>query len=111
MKNSPDSPPKPPARLSTEAKGWWKRIVGAWDLDDAALLLLESALTAFDRWRAAEAMLAKEGTVVRDRFDQPKPHPATVIERDAKQTLLKNLKALNLDLEPLHDKPGRPPGT
>jgi hypothetical protein len=33
-----------------------------------------------------------------------------LVERDSKQTLLRNLRALNLDLEPLRDQPGRPPG-
>ena len=52
---------------------------------------------------------AADGITITDRFDQVKPHPATVIERDSKLTLLRHVKALGLDLEPLHDKPGRPP--
>ena len=53
--------------------------------------------------------LRREGIVIRDRFGQKKQHPATLVERDAKMALVRNLKALNLDLEPLN-LPGRPHG-
>jgi P27 family predicted phage terminase small subunit len=102
--------PKPPKKLSREAKAWWSKIVGTWDLDDPGLMLLESALEAFDTMRDAQAMLAKDGAVVKDRFGQLKSHPACLIERDAKGTLLRTMRALNLDLEPLNNKPGRPAG-
>jgi P27 family predicted phage terminase small subunit len=102
--------PKPPAKLSREAKAWWRKVVAGWDLDDACLLILESALEAFDRMRQAQDLLAKEGIVVKDRFKQLKQHPATMVERDAKATLLRNIKALGLDLEPLYAAPGRPAG-
>jgi P27 family predicted phage terminase small subunit len=102
--------PKPPKKLSREAKGWWTKIVGTWELDDPALMLLESALEAFDRMREAQGMLAKDGAVIEDRFGQKKAHPATLIERDSKETLLRTMRALNLDIEPLNDKPGRPAG-
>ena len=101
---------KPPTMLSREAKGWWRKIVTEWQLDDPALLILGSALESFDRMRQAQAILDKEGVVISDRFGQPKQHPATLVERDAKSVMLRALKTLNLDMEPLHDKPGRPPG-
>jgi hypothetical protein len=45
-----------------------------------------------------------------DRFDVMKPHPLLAAERDARSQFLQGLKSLNLDLEPLRDRPGRPPG-
>jgi glutathione S-transferase len=45
-----------------------------------------------------------------DRFGQPKPHPLLATERDARAQFLAALKALNLDLEPLRDRVGRPGG-
>ena len=110
MRKSVKSIPKPPKGLSRDAKAWWRRIVGAWELDDAALLLLEGALESFDRMREAQAILKAEGLVVKDRFGQQKQHPATLVERDAKSSLLRGIKALGLDLEPLNPGPGRPPG-
>ena len=93
--------PKAPPGLSAEARKWWKKITTEWALDDAGLLIFESALEAFDRMRQAQAILATEGIVLEDRFGQRKHHPATLIERDAKATLLRHLHNLNLDLEPL----------
>jgi len=60
--------------------------------------------------RDAQALIKAEGMVISDRFGQKKQHPATIIERDAKQTLLRHWKALGLDLEPIL-QPGRPSGT
>jgi P27 family predicted phage terminase small subunit len=108
-KMTPKTPPAP-SRLSVEAKKWWTKFVAEWSLDDAGLLILESALESFDRMRAAQAIIATEGIVLTDRFGQKKQHPATLIERDSKAAMARDLKALNLDLEPLRDAPGRPPG-
>jgi phage terminase small subunit len=88
----------------------WLDVLEGWELDPPARVLLDSACRALQRVREAQRLLARDGLVVTDRFGQPKAHPAAAVERDAKQTLLKNLRALNLDLEPLRDTPGRPPG-
>lgn len=84
--------------LFTEAREWWKKINDGWQLDDSALLLLESALESFDRMREAQRILRREGIVIRDRFGQKKQHPATLTERDAKMSMIRSLKAL----EPRH---------
>jgi phage terminase small subunit len=101
---------KPPVGYSAEARRLWNQVLESWDLDRPALTLFDSACRALMRVREAQALLTKEGIVMKDRFAQSKAHPATAIERDAKSTLLKNLRALNLDLEPLHDRAGRPAG-
>ena len=118
MKNLPFKPPrfqkagpKAPDGLSCEAKRWWRKIVTGWELDDAGFLVLESALECFDRMRQAQQMLKKEGITSKDRFGQEKVHPAVLVERDAKAGLLRALRAMNLQIEPLHDIIGRPAGT
>jgi len=103
-------PPRPPAGLSAEGRRWWKRIAEAWQLDAAAYLILAGAMECFDRMRQAQGMIATDGITISDRFGQIKQHPATMVERDAKSGLLRALKALNLDLEPLCERPGRQPG-
>lgn len=103
--------PKPPKGLSTEARRWWREIRTEYEIrDSAGLLLLQTAAEQFDRMRIEEATVAKEGSVVRDRFGQPKQHPAVLNAREARAALLKCLKALNLDLEPIRDRIGRPGG-
>ena len=111
MKNSPEKTSKPPKALSREAKGWWRRLLGEYEIgDEAGFLLLQTALESFDRMREAQAALATDGLIVTDRFGQPKAHPLTVVERDSRSQMLASLKMLNLDVEPLRDGPGRPSG-
>jgi hypothetical protein len=109
MKNA-DKPKVRPG-YSAEARRLWQQVVEEWTLDPPALVILDSACRALMRVREAQATITAEGAFYRDRWGQPKQHPAVLTERDGKQTLLRNLRALNLDLEPLHDRPGRPAGT
>lgn len=106
------STPKTPPSLSDAAKAWWVKLTTEYELEDAAgLLLLETALQAFDRMHQARDLITKHGAVTLDRFEQLRPNPATTIERDSRAAMLGALKALNLDLEPLRDGAGRPSGS
>lgn len=79
----------------------WASITAAYSIEDeAGLLLLQTAMESFDRMRQAQAVIAKEGITINDRFGQPRQHPATLVERDAKNQLMKALAALHLDLAP-----------
>ncbi len=114
MKNPPNgngNQPLPPPGYTPEARRLWDQVLEGWDLDPPALVILDSACRALMRARQAQVLVAKKGLIVRDRFGQHKPHPAIAIERDSRHALLRNLRALNLDLEPLHDRPGRPAGS
>lgn len=103
--------PKVPPGLSAAAAAWWKRLLTEYSIEDSAgLLLLQTALEAHDRMYQARDLIAKHGAVTVDRFGQLRPNPATTIERDSRAAMLSALKALNLDLEPLRDAAGRPPG-
>lgn len=102
---------KPPKNLSREAKNLWRKIQDEYAIsDEAGLLILATGLEAFDRMRQAQDILKAEGMTTLDRFQQPRPHPAATIERDSRAAMLAALKQLNLDLEPLRDGRGRPPG-
>lgn len=98
MRKSP-----PPAHLSAAAKKLWGRLTADFDLDDAAgTLLLQSACEAYDRLQEARKLIDKEGAVMRDRWNQAKPHPACGIERDARSQMHSALRLLKLapgDLE------------
>jgi P27 family predicted phage terminase small subunit len=108
LKKSPV--PQVPEHLSAEAAGWWRKICADFELDDAAKLILQTALEAFDRMRGAQKLIADKGAIFEDRFHQLRPNPACTLERDARAALLNGLKALHLDVEPLNAGPGRPPG-
>lgn len=109
--NPPKNGHRPPRGYSPEARRLWAEVLAGWDLDPPALAILDMACRAHMRVREAEALLDRDGLVVTDRFGQAKPHPAAGILRDSKQLVLRSLRALNLDLEPLHDRPGRPGGS
>ena len=100
-----------PDHLTDEAKAIWQEILTEYDISDAAgLRILRVALESFDRAQAARQAIDEQGMTFLDKFGQPKPHPLLAIERDSRAAFLTGLKALNLDLEPLRDRPGRPSG-
>ena len=102
---------KKTAKLSPEAQAWFDRLQAEYGISDAAgLLLLQTAMEAFDRLAECQASIALHGASCPDRFGQLKPHPLLGPERDSRAQMLAALKALNLDLEPLRDGPGRPSG-
>ena len=110
MNNLADA--KPPKGLSTAARRWWRQIQAEYGIEDpGGLLVLQSACEAFDRMRQAQAILKDEGVTTTDRFGQRRSHPAVTIERDSRGQMLAAVKQLNLDLEPLRDRPGRPGGS
>jgi phage terminase small subunit len=63
-----------------------------------------------DRLRQAQEIIDKDGPVIKDRFGVPKQHPATLLERDARNQFLRAWKQLGLDIEPPLASPGRPAG-
>ena|SRR5215469_7754870 len=102
---------KPPKALSGEARRWWQEIRDEYEIrDSAGLLLLQTAAEQFDQMRQAERLIKREGPVVQDRWGHRKQHPATLVARDCRTAMMRCLRQLNLDLEPLRDRPGRPPG-
>jgi len=103
--------PKPPKGLSAEAKRTWSELQEEYGIDDpAGIQLLNIFAHAMDRAKDCKTAIDKEGLQIADRFGQLKAHPLTTTERDARAQMMTALKALNIDVEPLHNKPGRPPG-
>jgi P27 family predicted phage terminase small subunit len=101
---------KPPKHLGKSGAKLWEELTTEYGIADAAgLTLVATACECLDRMRAAQAAIAKHGEVIDDRYGAPKLNPACSLEKDARNGLLAALKALNLDLEPLKDSPGRPP--
>ena len=103
--------PTPPRGLSTEAKRWWSRLAEEYAIkDQAGVLLLNTAMEAFDRMKGAQRAVKRDGLVVFDRWGQAKAHPLLTVERDARSQMMAALKALNLDIEPLRGGADRPGG-
>ncbi len=102
---------RPPSDLSKTSRALWKAIVSEYGLEDpAGLKILEVGLQALDRAQRCREQIDRDGELVADRFGQKKPHPLLPAERDSRAQFMAAMKALNLDLEPLQDGPGRPAG-
>jgi P27 family predicted phage terminase small subunit len=99
--------PTPPKSLAADGRKLWASIVEAFDLDPAALSILEAACLSQDRETAAMKAIKAEGMTTTDRYGRCKAHPAVLIERDSRAAKLKALKQLGLDLEPVNPI-GRP---
>jgi hypothetical protein len=102
---------RPPKGLSPAARRWFTRLQTGYGIDDdGGVAILTEGAWAVHRAEEARAVVEREGLVVHDRFGQARAHPAVAIERDARAAVLRALKALHLDLEPLRNSPGRPTG-
>ena len=100
-----------PGHLSKEAKMIWQELTSEYGILDAGgLAILKTGLEAYDRATGARLAINKEGLTIKDRFGASKGHPLLACERDARSQWLAALKHLNLDIEPLRDRPGRPGG-
>ena len=99
----------PPAHLRSDGADFYVRVATDYALDDpAGLALLCTAAECLDRMRAAQVSITERGELVDDRYGAPKLNPACALEKDARSGFLAAVRALNLDLEPLRDGPGRP---
>ena len=100
-----------PAGLSAEARRFWRDLLAEHQIDDTAgRKLLERACEALDRMRDAQVHIKKHGAVVPDKKGSIKANPAITIEKEGHRQLMESLRMLNLDLEPLKDRVGRPGG-
>ena len=85
--------------LSDEAQALKIRVLNEFAISDAeGLHLLQTGLEAFDRMRGCQQQIAGDGLMVRDRFDQPRPHPLLTVERDSRSQMLAAFKQLGLEL-------------
>jgi len=102
------SAPKPPAHLSAATRRWWSSVAADFELEPHHLRLLTLAGEAWDRCVQAREQVALEGIMYRNRFNEPRPHPAVAIERDSRLAFARMIREIGLDGTP--DPDPRPPG-
>ena len=90
---------KAPTHLRPPTRKWWLAVVRDWSLEAHHIRLLTLACEAFDRGEEARQILKKAGAYYRDRFGQPKEHPALAVERDSRIAFARLLRELDLDTE------------
>jgi hypothetical protein len=97
--------------LSRRSRAIYAQTVGAYGIGDlGGQMILVSGLRSKDLAEVAEAVLEQDGPVVRDRWGQPRAHPAAAVARDARAAWLAALRALNLAIGDV-PKAGRPEGS
>jgi hypothetical protein len=103
--------PQPPAHLGEEGRTLWAGIQLQYGIDDpAGLELLRQAAEAADRIASVRRQIDQAGELLVIK-GIPRVHPLCMVERDQRAALVRCLRNLNLDLEPLRDRPGRPSGS
>jgi phage terminase small subunit len=89
--------PSPPGYLSRESKAWWRKVAGEYRLEAHGYRLLSLAAGAWDRAEQARVALEAAGSLTyTDRFGAPRPRPEVAIERDARLSFARLLRALDL---------------
>jgi P27 family predicted phage terminase small subunit len=100
---------KPPKHLRAAGAALFRDVAAEYAIEDSAgLTLLTTACEALDRMRAAQAAIKRHGETVLDRYGCVKLNPACGLEKDSRNGMVLALKCLNLDLEPVRDRVGRP---
>ncbi len=87
-----------PSHLATSTREWWRSVIQNWHLEPHHIRLLTLAAESFDRAAECRRVIQKEGLISKDRYGQPRLHPAADEERRAKALFATLLKQLNLDV-------------
>lgn len=97
-----------PEHLRPETRKWYENVIEEWELDEHHVHLLKLAAEAFDQASECREVIAAQGMVYLDRFDQPKPRPEVSILRDARIAFARLIRELDLDFDG-GGETGRPP--
>jgi hypothetical protein len=101
--------PTPPAHLGDDGRKLWEGVQLEYRIDDpAGLELLRQAAEATDRIASCRRQIDEAGELLVVK-GVPRANPLCAVERDARSALVRCLRNLNLDIEPLKAR-GRPPG-
>lgn len=98
--------PAPPG-LSSESLRWWEEMVSKFDMEPHHLELLRIAAEALDEYRAARAVIAKDGQSYSAGRGLRRARPEVAIAHNARQAFIRAVRELNLpgqDAESVQDE-------
>jgi hypothetical protein len=103
------SGPQPPSHLGPDGLALWHGVQVEYRIDDpAGLELLRQAAEAADRIASVRKQIDDQGELLVIK-GVPRVNPLCAVERDQRAALVRCIRNLNLDLEPLKAR-GRPAG-
>src|SRR5262245_44129596 len=88
-----------PRHLEAAGRKLWGIVVGEYELTGAAKAVLLQGCESLDRLRQVQETIKRDGIVGYDRFGQSRPHPLLKTEQDARLSVLRSLRLLNLDFD------------
>jgi P27 family predicted phage terminase small subunit len=91
---------KAPSNLSPSGRKLWRSLAEELNLDSPGYLMLAVLCEIHDRREQARQAIAKDGAMIKDRWEQLKASPWLAVERDATLALQRAFHSLGLDLEP-----------
>ena len=103
--------PRAPSHLRSETRAWYLHVVQDWELQDHHERLLLIAAESWDRALQAREAIAEFGLTFNDRFGAPHARPEVKVERDARNTFMRTLREMDLDVAPPAAPSGRRPPT
>jgi len=89
----------PPKHLSKEAKTIWRTILKDNDLEKGRLVVLKTALEAYDRLSEARKVIDETGLTYKTESGYMRPNPALQIEKEACSRFLQAWRMLELGME------------
>ena len=102
---------EPPRGLKKAGRTLWNAVQKEYGINDpGGISHLVTACRSEDDIQRMRAAVARDGDMTSDRFGQKREHPLLAAIRGLEAVKRQALKSLNLDIEPLRDKPGRPGG-
>ncbi len=88
--------PRQPARLDKAGAALWRRLIGAYDLDQWELTVVEAACRQADDVARLEALLSAGGLVIAGSAGQPRLAQAVTEVRQGRLALVRLLDTLRL---------------
>src|SRR6516162_1033036 len=108
MLDSTSTATKPSRKLGDAGLSLWQSIQSEYRIDDAAgIELLMQACEAADRVARLAEGIDKDGEVI-ETENGPKAHPALKEQLSHRAFIVRTLRALGLNLEPVRATAGRP---
>ena len=104
-------PPRSPKGLGTAGRRLWAGIQAEYSITDGGgIAHLMSACKAEDDLERLRGQVKKDGDLITVTGKPPIAHPLLASIRGLETVKRQALRSLNLDLEPLRDRVGRPAG-